>query len=127
MMENNIFQNVFDLIQDYLPDGWNKTVLFVGYTTGSYTMKFYTKINSDYIDCFRFEGVAKTDLIKTFMKIDTLLKAERNRLPEKDKWTIFTMSVDSTGAMKTFFDYEDHSEDMIAFEKEWEKKYLMSK
>lgn len=126
-MENSLFQSVFDLIQEYLPDGWKKTVLFVGYTTGSYTMKFYAKMNSDYIDCFSFEGVSKADLIKLFMKIDKVLKAERDKLSGKDKWTVFTMSVDSTGAMKTFFDYDDHSEDMIAFEKEWKKKYLTSK
>ncbi len=90
-------------------------------------MKFYAKMNSDYIDCFSFEGVSKADLIKLFMKIDKVLKAERDKLSGKDKWTVFTMSVDSTGAMKTFFDYDDHSEDMIAFEKEWKKKYLTSK
>lgn len=127
MMDNNLFQNVFDLIRDYLPDGWEKTVLFVGYTTGSYSMKFYAKTNSDYIDCFSFADVSKADLIKLFMKIDKVLNAEREKLTGKDKWTVFTMSVDSTGAMKTFFDYDDHSEDMIAFEKEWKKKYLMSK
>ena len=126
-MDNNLFQNVFDLIQDYLPDGWEKTVLFVGYTTGSYTMKFYAKKNRDYIDCFSFEGVSKADLIKLFMKIDKVLKAERDKLSGKEKWTVFTMSVDSTGSMKTFFDYEDHSEDMIAYEKEWKKKYLIFK
>lgn len=125
-MENTIFQNVFDLIQGYLPDGWEKTVLFVGYTTGSYTMKFYAKMNNDYIDCFSFEGVSKVDLIRLFMKIDKVLKVERDKLSGKDEWTVFTMSVDSTGSMKTFFDYEDHSEDMIAFEKEWKKKYLTS-
>ena len=122
--ENNIFQNVFDLIQDYLPDGWKKTVLFVGYTKGSYSMKFYAKTNSKYIDCFSFAGVSKADLIKLFMKIDKVLKAERDKLTGKDKWTVFTMLVDSTGTMKTFFDYDDHSDDMIEYEKKWKKKYL---
>ena len=123
-IENNIFQNVFDLIQDYLPDGWKKTVLFVGYTKGSYSMKFYAKTNSKYIDCFSFAGVSKTDLIKLFMKIDKVLKAERDKLTGKDKWTVFTMLVDSTGTMKTFFDYDDHSDDMIEYEEKWKKKYL---
>ena len=126
-MDNSLFQNVFDLIQDYLPDGWKKTVLFVGYTAGSYTMKFYAKMNSDYIDCFSFDGISKAELIKLFMKIDKVLKAERDKLLGKEKWTVFTMSVDSTGVMKTIFDYEDHSEDMIAYEKKWKKKYLTSK
>lgn len=123
-MDDNIFQNVFDLIQDYLPDGWEKTVLFVGYTTGSYSMKFYAKTNSRYIDCFSFAGVSKKDLTKLFMKIDKVLKTERNKLTEKNKWTVLTMVVDSTGAMKTFFEYDDHSDDMIAYEKKWKKKYL---
>jgi hypothetical protein len=123
-MDDSIFQNVFDLIHDYLPDGWKKTVLFVGYTTGSYSMKFYTKTNSRYIDCFSFAGVSKNDLTKLFKKIDRVLKTERNKLTEKNKWTVLTMVVDSTGAMKTSFDYDDHSNDMIAYEKKWKKKYL---
>lgn len=123
-MENSLFQSVFDLIQDYLPDNWEKMVLFAGYTTGSYSMKFYSKQNEKFVDCFSFDGVTKSDLIKLFMKIDKLLKAERNRLSGKDKWTVFTMSIDNKGAMKTYFDYQDHSEDMIAFEKEWKKKFL---
>ena len=87
-------------------------------------MKFYAKLNDEYIDCFSFKGVSKATLIKLFMKIDKILKSERDKIKKKDKWTVFTMSVDSNGAMKTFFDYNDHSEDMIAFEKEWQKKYL---
>ena len=86
-------------------------------------MKFYAKLNDEYIDCFSFEGVSKATLIKLFMKIDKVLKSERDKLSEKDKWTVFTMSVDSNGAMKTFFDYNDHSEDMIAFVEVIESDY----
>ena len=101
-----------------------KTVLFVGYTAGSYSMKFYAKTNSRYIDCFSFAGVSKNDLAKLFKKIDRVLKTERDKLTEKNKWTVLTMIVDSTGAMKTFFEYDDHSDDMIAYKKKWKKKYL---
>lgn len=36
------------------------------------------------------------------------------------------MTVESDGRMKTEFDYGDHSEDLIAYEAEWKKKYLIS-
>ena len=87
-------------------------------------MKFYAKTNSRYIDCFSFAGVSKNDLAKLFKKIDRVLKTERDKLTEKNKWTVLTMIVDSTGAMKTFFEYDDHSDDMIAYKKKWKKKYL---
>ena len=40
---------------------------YLGYTTGSYTMKFYTcDDKGEFTDCFSQANVGKTQLIKTF-------------------------------------------------------------
>ena len=43
---------------------------------------------------------------------------------DKDKWSSLTMRVEKNGAMKTDFDYEDHTDDMVLYEKKWKEKYL---
>ncbi len=125
-MEEKIFQTIFDKVVDFLPAGWINMVFFAGYTTGSYTMKFYSESgDKKFIDCFNMPGVSKASLIKLFMEIDNDLSAQRKELTPDKTWTVFTMRVDSNGHMKTYYDYDDHSEDMVAFEKDWEAKYLV--
>lgn len=124
-MNNEMFQNIFDLIQPLLPNSWSKMVLFVGYTAGSYTMKYYTADEKGkYTDCFSQSGVNKTQLIKLFMSLDKVLGSERKKLDDKNKWTVLTMTVSSDGIMKTEFDYTDISDNAIEYEQGWKNKYL---
>lgn len=124
-MNEKLFQEVFDLIADFLPEGWNKMIFYAGYSVGSYSMKFYSKTEKGkYIDCFSIPGASKAKLVKTFMEIDKVLSKSRKELGDSNAWTIFSMSVDCDGNMKTDFEYDDHSEDMIAYEKKWAEKYL---
>lgn len=124
-MNNEIFQEVFDILQPVLPEGWEKMVLFVGYTTGSYTMKYYTSDNSGkYTDCFSPKGINKAQLIKLFMNIDKVVSSERKKMDEKSRWSVMTMLVSSEGSMQTEFDYSDISENVIAYEQKWKEKYI---
>ncbi len=124
-MNESVYQEVFDLVQDYLPEEWTSIVLFVGYTEGSYSMKYYVKDNdNDYIDCFKLNNTSRTELIKLFIEIDEILSKERELLDRKNKWTIMTFMVDNTGKMKAEFEYDDHSEDLISYERKWRDKYL---
>ncbi len=125
-MNEKIFQDVFDKIQEFLPLNWKKVVFFAGYTNGSYSMKFYVQNNNneEYVDCYNLPDKSRTKLIKLFMDLDRVLSESRKALGENNKWTVFTMTVNEDGNMKTEFDYGDHSEDLISYEKEWKKKYL---
>lgn len=123
-MNEKIFQEVFDLLYPCLPQGWGKTILFAGYTTGSYSIKFYCKEKGTYVDCFHVNGLSGVALIQLFEAIDKVLSRERASLDDKDRWTVLTMMVEENGKMKVDFDYEDHSEDMLSFEREWKKIYL---
>lgn len=123
-MNNEMFQQIFDLILPTLPDGWKKMILYVGYTSGSYTMKFYTRdVNGVYTDCFSQKDSNKVRLIKLFMSIDNIIGKERNN--EKDRWSVMTMIVDNGGNMKTEFDYADISENSIQYERKWKEKYIV--
>jgi hypothetical protein len=124
-MNNKVFQDIFDRIQDYLPVGWKRMIFFAGYTEGSYSMKFYSQDEKgEYLDCFNMQGITKGQLVKLFMDIDKVLSKERIDLDDKQKWSFFTMIVEVNGAMKAEFDYEDHTNDMISYEKQWREKYL---
>ncbi|MBE5869862.1 MAG: DUF600 family protein [Lachnospiraceae bacterium] len=124
-MDEKIFQNVFDIVFDFLPEGWDRMVFFAGYTEGSYSMKFYSKAEKgEYVDCFNLPGASKAKLVKAFMEIDKVLSKNRKEQGATNAWTIFSMSVDNNGNMKTDFEYDDHSADMVAYEKKWVEKYL---
>jgi len=124
-MNDKILQDIIDKLEELLPGGWKKVILFVGYTVGSYSMKYYTDNgNGQYVDCFSQNGVDKAHLIKLFMEIDRIISQERKNLDDKSKWTVMTMMVNSDGRMKTEYDYTDISKNAIAYEHSWKEKYL---
>lgn len=124
-MNDKIFQSIFNLVQEKLPMDWKKLVLYISYTQGSYGMKYYVfDEKGKYIDCFSQKDISKKQLITLFVEIDKILAPERKALDEKDRWSVMSMIVFSDGKMKVEFDYTDISENIIAYEKEWQKKYL---
>ena len=56
-------------------------------------------------------------------KIDDIVSKERKN--EKDIWTNMTMVIDSSGKMKTDFDYTDLSAGTYQYKKNWKTKYLV--
>lgn len=58
------------------------------------------------------------------MSIDKVVASERQKLDDKNKWTVLTMSVTNDGSMKTELDYTDISENAIAYEQKWKEKYI---
>lgn len=125
-MNEEIFQKVVDMILPYLPIGWKKMILYVGYTAGSYTMKYYSKdSNGEISDCFSQKNINKTQLIRLFMSIEKVLGTERNNLSDKNKWSVMTLVVCNDGKMSTEFDYTDISENAIDYEHSWKEKYIL--
>lgn len=124
-MNEKLFQNIFDKIQEGLPSEWKRIAFYAGYTGGSYSMKYYVDNGKDgYIDCFSLDNIKKAQIIKLFMSIDKIISPERKKLNEKDRWTVLSMIVNSDGKMKTEFDYTDISENAISYEQEWKAKNL---
>jgi len=126
-MNEIVFQNIFDKLQEYLPNNWKKVILYAGYTVGSYSIKYYVDCGEgQYIDCFDLYGITeRQQLVRLFMEIDKILLPIRNELKEGKKWTVMTMIVDSEGNMRSEFDYENINETSIEYEKGWKERYLM--
>lgn len=122
-MNNQIFQSVFDILQESLAEQWDKIVLYVIYLDGSYSMKYYIKEGEKYKDCYSLAYLEESQIEDVFMDIDDILREERNQL--SDKWSVMTAVFDARGKFQVYYDYEDISESMISFIEEWEKKYLI--
>ena len=123
-MNNELFQNVFDKIQDGLTEDWDKVVIYIAYYAGSYTMKYYVKEGKEgYIDCYNIPGITNAKLGKLFMSLDKIISPEREKLGAK-KWTVMTMIVTADGDFKSEFDYSDINDNSLEYEESWQKKYL---
>lgn len=124
MMNNALFQNVFDILQKGLPDEWDKVILYAMYDDNSYSIKYYVSSGKGkYTDCFNLGIMTKAQLIKQFMEIDKVISSERKTLSEKEKWTSLTMTIESNGKFLTKFDYS-FIEDPIEYEQKWKKLML---
>ena len=127
-MDEKIYQIIFDMIQDYLPVQWKNLLFFASYTGGSYSMKFFVRTHdNNVVDCFKLPEVSKRILMTLFIDIDKILSKQRNELEKEKRWTVFVLKVDNSGKMKAEYDYDDHSVDMIEYQKKLINSYKMSK
>ena len=122
MMNETVYQNIYEELNKYLMPGWEKLVVYLEYGNASYSFSFFVKKGKDYLKCYDLQGVSEDELAKSFKKIDNLINKERGKL--KDVWTNMTMVVDNEGNMHTDYDYTDLSEGTYQFKKNWKKKYL---
>ncbi len=122
MMNETVYQNIYEELNKYLMPGWEKLVVYLEYGNASYSFSFFVKNGKDYLKCYDLQGVSEEELAKSFKKIDNLISKERGKL--KDVWTNMTMVVDNEGNMHTDYDYTDLSEGTYQFKKNWKKKYL---
>lgn len=123
MMNSDIYQKIFDELDKYLIKGWKKLIVYLEYGKASYSFSFYEQIDDNYIKCYEIPEVSDEDLDKSFRKIDDIVSKERKT--EKDIWTNMTMVIDSSGKMKTDFDYTDLSAGTYQYKKNWKTKYLV--
>lgn len=119
------FQRLYELLDNVLPDAWNKVVFRAEYREGSYSMKYYVKDQAgEYIDCYNLRGITEDDIVKTYIEIDKVLHPERQKLATGKRWSVLTFSIDSKGKFKTEFSYDDIDADYFKYIEEWKKKYL---
>ena len=111
-------QNIFDILQDILPDNWQKVVFYAKYHGSSYSMKYYVDSgNGKFVDCFKL-GVSAQNAAKIFNAINRQILPVRQKLDKKNTWSCMTLIVDSTGKFKTYYDYDNISDS------NWKEKYL---
>ena len=119
-MNEELFQKIFDILQDDLPDKWSKLIFYAAYYEESYSMKYYIDNGTaKYQDCFTLFPMKA--VIKKFLEIDKCIAPERKKLSDKDRWTSLTMIVECDGRFSTRFDYSIIN-DPIEHEQNWKKR-----
>lgn len=122
-MDNQIFQKVFDLLQENLIEKWDKIVFRAIYLDGSYNMNYYVKEKGKYKDCYSLKSMEESQIEDIFMDIDVVLRGERDLI--SDKWSVMTAVFDMQGKFQVHYSYDDISENIISFIDEWDKEYLI--
>ena len=123
MINEKVYQGIYDELSKYLTSGWEKMVVYLEYGNASYTFSFFVKDKDGYIKCFDLPGVQDKDLDASFKVIDALVSKER--IKEKQPWSNMTMIITKDGDMHSDFDYTDLSEGTYQFMKNWKKRYLV--
>ena len=123
-MKDIPYQDIFDTLQEVLPDDWRKVVFYVEYGENSYSMKYFVDTgNGEYTDCFKLKDISKQDIIKAFAVIDSKIMPVRRELNKKDTtWSVMTIVIDDNGNFKV--DYEYSSEGLTEHYEKWKEKYL---
>ena len=121
MMNDKIYQMIFNEVSDFLPDEWTDLIVYLEHGEEAYSYSFYVKTNEKYVKFFDLD-ISEEKLLAAFARIEKKVSKERSKL---DKcWSNMTMIVDGNGNMKTDFDYTDLSRGNYQYKKAWKKKYL---
>ena len=123
MVDNSIYQYMFDEISKYLLNDWERAVVYLEYGQNSYSITFYEKCNGEYINCYNLPEVSECDLELTFRNIDKRISEARKSVNDQ-LWTNMTMVVTSDGNMHSDIDYTDLSKGSYQHKKNWKAKYL---
>ena len=124
MINDYVYQSIFDEVYKYLPDDWDKVVIYLEYGESSYSISFYVKEFGQFIKCYDLNDISDESLYQSFGKINNEVMVQRN-LIVGEKWSNMTMVVDRSGKMQVDFDYTDLTEMAYQYSKEWKNKYLV--
>lgn len=122
MINEKIYQSIYDELDKYLVPGWDKLIVYLEYGKASYSFSFYVKVNGQFVKCYDLPDIDENALAASFKKIDGLLENERKK--DSDPWSNMTITIEKTGRMHADLDYTDLSEGTYQFKKDWKKKYL---
>ena len=122
-MNEIIFQKIFDEVDGFLPEKWNKLILYLEYMEGAYSFSFYLKLGEAYVKCYDLPDIEEDAIMSAFSRIDKFVDKERK--VSSESWTNMTMIVTSDGEMHADFDYTDLSEGSYKYKKDWKAKYLI--
>lgn len=123
-MNIELIQQIFEQIEENLPQGWQKMALrFEDVPNVKTSIKYYVSDKDGYKECFETVKDIRT-LYPALVKIKDLLIEEKKKLSAKEQWTVFTLLVDSEGDFNAYYDYNYNAENQAEYEKAWEQKYL---
>lgn len=124
MMNDKIYQLIFDKLAKHLPNYWDRLVVYLEHGEDSYSYSFFVKSGNKYTKCFDLKGIDEETLMTSFAQIEKAVTAERAK-SKTELWSNMTMVIDANGKMKTDFDYTDLSNGSYQYKKNWKKAYLV--
>lgn len=124
MINDTIYQYIFDELAQYLPVSWDRLVVYLEHGEDSYSYSFFVKVGNAYVKCYDLIGINEGEMLRSFSKIEKAISAEREKCAN-EPWTNMTMVIDVNGKMKTSFDYTDFSEGSYQYKKRWKLAYLI--
>lgn len=121
LLEQQMDQKIFNILQDHLPNNWVEVCFFAGYyREDSGYFKYWVKLdNGQYIDCFTLipkpQPGEKDDLQEQLMMLHREMQSVRVKLNEKQKWVCMEMIITNQGKLSKKYDYADgvEREDLI--------------
>ncbi len=122
-MNDSIFQNIYDEIEQYIQFRWKKIVIYLEYGEESYTFLFYVNTGGEYVQCYDIKGINEDDLMDSFERIDEIVNEARSK--DGQTWSNMTIVIGDDGELKVDYDYTDLSQGTYKYEKEWKNKYLV--
>lgn len=123
MINEKIYQTIFDEISKLIPTTWEKLIIYLEYGEDAYSFAFYILKNGKHIKCYDILGISEEKIFDAFDNIDSAVSKERNK-DFNEQWSNMTMLIDKSGNMHTDFDYTDLSSGAYQYKKAWKQKYL---
>ena len=65
MINNNIYQQIFDELKKYLLPEWDRLVVYLEYGEASFSFSFYVKVNNEYVKCYDLPGVSDNNIARS--------------------------------------------------------------
>lgn len=125
MESTDYFQSLFDLISPYLPADWKTTVVYAEFGETSYSIEFYVACEPNtFIKCFDLPGVDEDELLDSLDDAANVLIEQRESQTAGETWSNMTMTIQSTGDMKTDYDYTSPDELTFEHKQAWKERYL---
>lgn len=122
MINKEIYQQIFDKIELFVPTNWEKIIIYLEYGEASYSFSFFYNDGAKYIKCYDIPSISEDKLYEAFKELNTIVSAERIK---GDLWSNMTMVVDRESNIKAYFDYTDFSSGNFEYMEKWKKKYLI--
>lgn len=128
VLQQELFENIFLKLQDYLPSNWVKIDFFASKTSGSYGIKYFV-YNKDgkWVDCFNLVDIK--EIKNLFYLIGNDISTVWEQLPKQNKWYSFNLVIDNQGNLKVDYDYADNikEEELFSYlfnkQKQWSAKF----
>lgn len=125
MESTDYFQSLFDRISPYLPADWKTIVVYAEFGETSYSIEFYVACEPNtFIKCFDLSGVDEDELLDSLDDAANVLIEQRESQTAGETWSNMTMTVQSTGDMKTDYDYTSPDELTFDHKQAWKERYL---